>query len=53
MSEKKLGISFRLSVKSFIKSMGICPFSVMKYMESDPEDDSGILEGNSVAYATE
>lgn len=33
MSEKKLGISFSRQCREFYKSMAICPFLAMKYME--------------------
>lgn len=51
MSEKKLGISFSPQCKEFYKKYGYLSFFGNEIYGIDPEDDSGILEGNSVAYA--
>ena len=51
MSEKKLGISFSPQCKEFYKKYGYLSFFCNEIYGIDPEDDSGILEGNTVAYA--
>ena len=51
MSEKKLGISFSRQCREFYKKYGYLSFFGNEIYGIDPEDDSGILEGNSVAYA--
>ena len=51
MSEKKLGISFSRQCREFYKKYGYLSFFGNEIYGIDPEDDSRILEGNSVAYA--
>ena len=51
MSEKKLGISFSTQCKKFYREYGYISFFGSEIYGIDPEDSSGILEGNSVAYA--
>lgn len=51
MSEKKLGVSFSTQCKEFYEKYGYLSFYGNEIYGIDPEDDSGILEGNSVAYA--
>lgn len=51
MSEKKLGVSFSAQCKEFYEKYGYLSFYGNEIYGIDPEDDSGVLEGNSVAYA--
>lgn len=51
MSEQKLGVSFSLQCREFYEKYGYLSFLGNEIYGIDPEDDSGILEGNSVAYA--
>ncbi len=51
MSEVKLGISFSKQLKDFYEKYGYLSFLGNEMYGIDPEDESGVLEGNSVAYA--
>ena len=51
LSEKKLGVSFSAQCKKFYEKYGYLSFYGNEIYGIDPEDDSGVLEGNSVAYA--
>lgn len=51
MSEKMLSICFSNQCKEFYEKYGYLSFFGNEIYGIDPEDDSGILEGNSVAYA--
>ncbi len=51
VSEKILNISFSTQCKEFYKKYGYLSFEGNEIFGIDPNDDSGILEGNSVAYA--
>lgn len=51
LSEKKLGISFSAQCKEFYEKHGYLSFYGNEIYGIAPEDDSGVLEGNSVAYA--
>ena len=50
-SEKLLGIRFSKQCLEFYQKYGYLSFFGNEIFGIDPEDDSGILEGNSVAYA--
>ena len=50
-SEKILGVTFSKQCKEFYKKLGYLSFFGSEIFGIDPYDDSGILEGNSVAYA--
>ena len=50
-SEKILGVTFSKQCKEFYKNLGYLSFFGNEIFGIDPYDDSGILEGNSVAYA--
>ncbi|SCY73354.1 SMI1/KNR4 family protein [Butyrivibrio sp. INlla14] len=50
-SENVLGISFSKQVKDFYRKYGYLSFDGNEIFGIDPYDKSGILEGNSVAYA--
>ena len=50
-SEKILGVTFSKQCKEFYKKLGYLSFFGNEIFGIDPYDDSGILEGNSVAYA--
>lgn len=49
-SEKILGVTFSKQCKEFYKKLGYLSFFGNEIFGIDPYDDSGILEGNSVAY---
>lgn len=51
MSEKMLGICFSNQCREFYEKYGYLSFLGTEIYGIDPKDDSGILEGNSVAYA--
>lgn len=51
VSEKILSISFSNQCKEFYEKYGYLSFFGNEIYGIDPKDDSGILEGNSVAYA--
>lgn len=51
MSENILGLSFSPQCKEFYEMYGYLSFYGNEIYGIDPGDDSGILEGNSVAYA--
>lgn len=51
MSEKMLNVSFSKQCKEFYRKFGYLSFYGNEIFGIDPYDDSGILEGNSVAYA--
>ncbi len=46
-----LSVSFSSQCKEFYEKYGYLSFFGNEIYGIDPEDDSGILEGNSVAYA--
>lgn len=50
-SETLLGVSFSSQCKEFYEKYGYLSFFGNEIFGIDPDDDSGILEGNSVAYA--
>lgn len=50
-SEKKLNLTFSKQCKEFYEKYGYLSFYGNEIFGIDPDDDSGILEGNSVAYA--
>ena len=50
-SEKILGVTFSKQCKEFYKKLGYLSFFGNEIFGIDPYDDSGILEGNSVACA--
>ena len=50
-SEKKLNVSFSNQCREFYAKYGYLSFFGNEIFGIDPDDDSGILEGNSVAYA--
>jgi len=50
-SEELLNIVFSNQCKEFYENYGYLSFSGKEIFGIDPDDDSGILEGNSVAYA--
>ena len=50
-SEKILGVTVSKQCKEFYKKLGYLSFFGNEIFGIDPYDDSGILEGNSVAYA--
>ena len=50
-SEKILEISFSKQSREFYKKLGDLSFYGNEIFGIDPDDDSGILEGNSVTYA--
>ena len=50
-SEKMLNINFSKQSLEFYKRLGYLSFYGNEIYGIDPNDDSGILEGNSVAYA--
>jgi hypothetical protein len=50
-SEDLLGIKFSKQCLEFYKRYGYLSFFGSEIFGIDPDDDSGILEGNSVAYA--
>lgn len=51
MSEKLLSVCFSVQCKEFYERYGYLSFFGNEIFGIDPKDDSGILEGNSVAYA--
>lgn len=51
MSEKMLDIIFSNQCREFYAKYGYLSFYGNEIFGIDPNDDSGILEGNSVAYA--
>lgn len=51
MSEKMLEVEFSTQCKDFYEKYGYLSFEGNEIFGIDPEDDSGILEGNSVAFA--
>lgn len=50
-SEKLLNIKFSRQCRKFYEEYGYLSFSGNEIFGIDPNDDSGILEGNSVTYA--
>lgn len=50
-AEQMLGIRFSRQCKEFYEKFGYLSFYGTEIFGIDPDDDSGILEGNSVAYA--
>lgn len=50
-SEKLLGIKFSRQCREFYEQYGYLSFFGNEIFGIDPDDDSGELEGNSVAYA--
>lgn len=50
-SETLLSVSFSSQCKEFYEKYGYLSFFGNEIFGIDPDDDSGILEGNSVAYA--
>ncbi len=50
-SEALLSVSFSSQCKEFYEKYGYLSFFGNEIFGIDPDDDSGILEGNSVAYA--
>lgn len=50
-AEKLLNLSFSKQCNEFYKKYGYLSFFGNEIFGIDPDDDSGILEGNSVAYA--
>lgn len=50
-SEKLLGLSFSPQSREFYEKYGYLSFFGVEIFGINPKDDSGILEGNSVAYA--
>lgn len=50
-SETLLSVSFSSQCKEFYEKYGYLSFLGNEIFGIDPDDDSGILEGNSVAYA--
>ena len=50
-SEKMLNVMFSNQCREFYKKFGYLSFYGNEIFGIDPNDDSGILEGNSVAYA--
>jgi hypothetical protein len=50
-SEKMLELEFSRQLIEFYKSYGYISFDGNEIFGIDPDDDSGILEGNSVLYA--
>ncbi len=50
-SEKLLGVRFSNQCREFYAKYGYLSFCGNEIYGIDPDDDSGILEGNSVAYA--
>lgn len=50
-AEKMLDVKFSSQCKEFYKKYGYLSFFGNEIFGIDPDDDSGILEGNSVAYA--
>ncbi|MDR0949640.1 MAG: SMI1/KNR4 family protein [Lachnospiraceae bacterium] len=50
-SEKMLTLTFSKQCKEFYEKYGYLSFFGNEIYGIDPNDDSGILEGNSVAYA--
>ncbi|MGI6258670.1 MAG: SMI1/KNR4 family protein [Anaerolineaceae bacterium] len=50
-AEKMLGISFSPQLLEFYKKVGYLSFFGNEIFGIDPDSTSGILEGNSVAYA--
>lgn len=51
MSEKKLNVNFSNQCREFYAKYGYLSFYGNEIFGIDPDDDSEILEGNSVAYA--
>lgn len=51
MAEKMLSVSFSSQCREFYEKYGYLSFFGNEIYGIDPEDDSEILEGNSVAYA--
>lgn len=49
-AEKMLNLSFSNQCREFYQKYGYLSFEGNEIFGIDPEDDSGILEGNSVAY---
>lgn len=50
-AEEMLNLSFSNQSREFYQKYGYLSFEGNEVFGIDPEDDSGILEGNSVAYA--
>lgn len=50
-AEEIMGINFSKQCKVFYKDYGYLSFCGNEIFGIDPDDDSGVLEGNSVAYA--
>lgn len=50
-AEQMLNVSFSNQSKEFYEKYGYLSFYGNEIFGIDPDDDSGILEGNSVAYA--
>lgn len=50
-AEKQLGIKFSKQMYEYYEKLGYLSFYGNEIFGIDPEDNSGILEGNSVAYA--
>ena len=50
-SEQMLGVSFSPQLLTFYEKFGYLSFFGHEIFGIDPDDDSGVLEGNSVAYA--
>lgn len=50
-SETLLSVSFSSQCKEFYEKYGYLSFFGNEIFGINPDDDSGILEGNSVAYA--
>lgn len=50
-SEKLLGIKFSRQNREFYSEVGYLSFYGNEIYEIDPDDQSGVLEGNSVSYA--
>lgn len=51
LSEEMLGLEFSLQSKEFYSYCGYLSFEGNEIFGINPHDNSGILEGNSVAYA--
>lgn len=50
-SEKKLGINFSKQCRDYYSKYGYLSFYGNEIFGIDPDDNSGVLEGNSIAYA--
>lgn len=51
LAEKMLSVTFSAQCREFYEKYGYLSFEGNEIFGIDPEDDSGILEGNSVAWA--